>query len=51
MNTATIIAQPLKKTGAASPQKLSMWRRMFNAWVSSYEARVSPDGKVFFIGL
>jgi hypothetical protein len=51
VNTATIIAQPLNKTTVADQQKPSIWRRMFDAWVRSYDARVSPDGTVLFIGL
>ena len=51
MNAATITAQSLNKTVAATEQRPSIWRRMFVAWVRSYEARVSPDGKVWFLGL
>lgn len=51
MNAAAISAQPLKKNVAASEQKPSIWRRVFDAWVRSYESRISPDGKVLFLGL
>jgi hypothetical protein len=51
MNTATFNAQSLNKTVAGTEQKPSIWRRMFDAWVRSHEARVSPDGKVFFLDL
>jgi hypothetical protein len=51
MNAATISTQSLKKTGAAVEQKPSIWRRMFDAWVRSYESRISPDGKVLFLDL
>jgi hypothetical protein len=32
-------------------KRSSIWQRMFDTWVRSYEARVSADGKVFFIDL
>jgi hypothetical protein len=51
MNTTAISEQSLNKTVAAGGQKQSLWRRMFDAWVRSYEARISPDGKVLFLGL
>jgi hypothetical protein len=51
MNATTFNAQSLDKTVAGAEQTPSIWRRMFDAWVSSYEARVSPDGKVWFLDL
>jgi hypothetical protein len=51
MNATTIAAQSLNKTVATNEQKPSIWRRIFDAWVRSYEARVSPDGKVLFVDL
>ena len=51
MNATTFNAQSLDKTVAGTDQTPSIWRRMFDAWVSSYEARVSPDGKVWFLDL
>jgi hypothetical protein len=51
MNTATLSAQSLNKTGDAGQQPPSIWRRMFDAWVQSYESRISADGKVWFVGL
>jgi len=51
MSTATITARPVSNATAASQQKPSIWRRMFDAWVRSYEDRISPDGKVYYGGL
>jgi hypothetical protein len=51
MNTALIASTPVEKTATARHPDLSIWRRMFDVWVRSYDARVSEDGKVFFIGL
>lgn len=51
MNTATVIAQPLENTATAGQQAPSIWRRMFAAWVRSYDARISPDGTVMYVGL
>ena len=51
MATAFFFAKRRNKITADDQQKPSIWRRMFDAWVCSYDARVSPDGKVFFIGL
>lgn len=52
MNTANVTAESLNKTISGADQlQQSVWRRMFNAWVRSYDARISGDGKVFFVGL
>lgn len=51
MNAATVIAPPVTNSASTVPQNTSIWRRMFDAWVRSYEARISPDGKVFYGGL
>lgn len=51
MNGATLAPQSTDKIVASTEQKPSIWHRMFHAWVRSHEARVSPDGKVFFFDL
>jgi hypothetical protein len=51
MNDATLIAQSLNKTVAVCEQTPSIWRRMFDLWVLSYDSRISADGREFFIGL
>jgi len=50
MNAVTTTPHSLSKT-LYKEQKPSIWQRMFDAWVRSYEARVSADGKVLFVGL
>jgi hypothetical protein len=32
---------------AAQATKVSIWRRMFNAWLQSYANRMDPEGNVF----
>jgi hypothetical protein len=51
MNVTTLAAQSTDKNVASAESRPSIWHRMFNAWVRSHDARVSPDGKVFFLDL
>lgn len=51
MNDATLVGQSIDKTAAVCEQTPSIWRRMFDLWVRSYDSRISADGKEFFIGL
>jgi hypothetical protein len=48
MSAATTLVPTLNNTVTLGQPNASIWRRMFDAWVRSYEARISPDGKVFY---
>jgi hypothetical protein len=32
---------------AVETNQMSIWRRMFNAWLQSYANRLDPEGNVF----
>jgi hypothetical protein len=42
---ATSRAVPVRSPKDPKP---GFWRRVFNAWVKSYENRIDPEGNVFF---
>jgi hypothetical protein len=46
MNTSTT-QQFTPAFGVAREEKQSIWRRIFNAWVRSHEARLGPNGIPF----
>lgn len=50
MNTVTTPSKSLIEP-VCNDQKPSIWQRMFDAWVHSYDARMSADEKVLFVGL
>jgi hypothetical protein len=46
MNTSTT-QQFTPAYGVASEAKKSIWRRIFDAWIRSHEARIGPNGVPF----
>jgi hypothetical protein len=47
MNTSTTTQQFTPAYGVKHEEKKSIWRRIFDAWVRSHEARLGPNGVPF----